>query len=225
SDVPRNEGAPDRGPLRLIAQGLRFDKESGAVVLWGPIELTQGNRRVVAKHGEVSLDRQNRPTQALLDGGVRGFEAATKSASPPGATSPYALVASAQQVRGIFEPGTGQLRKLVADGDVQAESRPAGSGAKPSSVNTLQAQRLELTFSGVHPEPQSGSASGEVQFSLRSSSPASASASALAKRVIPVRRNTRRRGPFRMTGRQLVGLPKLQPPPRQRSWPPPRRKP
>src|SRR5437762_7691103 len=185
SDVPRNEGAPNRGPLRLTAQGLRFDKESGAVVLWGPIELTQGNRRVVAKHGEVSLDRQNRPTQALLDGGVRGFEAATKSASPPGANSPYALVASAQQVRGIFEPGSGQLRKLVADGDVQAESRPAGSGAKPSSVNTLQAQRLELTFSGVHPEPQSGSASGEVQFSLRSSSPASASASALAKRVIP----------------------------------------
>lgn len=171
------------GGTRLSARRLRYDKRTGEVALWGPLEITQGNRGVVAGRGTISLDRRNRLTEALLEDGVRGFETADPaSPSSPsrldarrqGESLPSTLKASARRVRESFDPASGQLRKLVATGGVQAESWQAGGGGKQPSLGRLAAEQLEMAFEGVRSEPESATASGNVRLSLSSSAPAPA---------------------------------------------------
>ena len=187
----------EAGVVWLTAQRLRYDKDSREVALRGPVELTQGNRRIVAGRGTVFLDSRNRLTEMLLCDEVRAFETADRSSASPGegvairysASSrptpsgpgsspemqrergplPEALEASAQRARGIFDPASGQLRKLVAEGGFQADSRRGGGDRKQPSVSRLEAEQFEMTFEGVHSEPRSGVASGNVRLSVNSS--------------------------------------------------------
>jgi len=148
-------------PLRLTASRARYDKEKGEVTLWGPVEFSQGSRRVQAGRGIVILNAQNRIVQAALAEGARAVDSSEKGR----------LEGSARTVRGDFDPQNEQLRTVVAEGDVQVESRREGS------VSRLVAQQMEVAFSGAHPQAQKGSASGGVRLTIESSRPAGDGAS------------------------------------------------
>ncbi len=147
------------GPIRLTAAHLRYDSphgERGIVILEGPIEVVQGSRRALAESSTVLLDRKKRITQAILEGNVQALD------SSPGST----IEGKAKRVQGDFDPASGRLRAIVAEGGVRAESRREG---RQTTATRLEAQQLRLTFQGQHPQPQAGTASGDVRFTLDSS--------------------------------------------------------
>jgi lipopolysaccharide export system protein LptA len=141
-------GAAGQLPLRLTASRARYDKEKGEVMLTEPVEFTQGARRVTAASGLVTLDGRNRVTRAVLEGGVHVAEAAENAQ----------LEGIAHRLIGQFDPASGELRSLVAEGDVQGESRHDGSVAR------LAAQKVEVSFAGESPVAQQGTASGNVRI-------------------------------------------------------------
>jgi lipopolysaccharide export system protein LptA len=145
-------GTPAQLPVQLSAGRLRYDKANGEVTLWGPLEVSQGSRRVVAERGIIFLDEQNQVTRASLEGNVGVFDSSEGRAVELGA----------QRVRGDFEPVSGELRYLVAEDEVVGKSKGKGS------VSHLAAQHLELSFAGSHPKPRSGSISGNVQLTVES---------------------------------------------------------
>ncbi len=154
---PRGGSAPDE-PVQLRASRLRYDPPRGAsgkLELTGPVVVTQGNRRVLAERGNVLLDGQNRVTQVELEGGVKAFDSSNAGEMEAGARS----------VRGEFDPASGQLRLVVAEGDVLGESRRRGT------VSRLVAQEVQMTFQGLRPRPQEGRASGSVQLTVEPSDP------------------------------------------------------
>ncbi len=155
------ESAEPQLPLRLTASSARYDKEKGEVTLWGPVEFTQGNRRVQAGRGIVVLNAQNRIVQAVLEEGTRAVDSSAKGQ----------LEGSARRIRGDFDPENERLRTVLADGDVQVESRREGS------ISRLVAQQVEVTFAGAQPQAQKGSASGNVGLTIESSRPAGNGAS------------------------------------------------
>lgn len=139
-------------PIELTAARARYEKEKGEVLLTGPVDITQGSRRVQAGSGIVSLDSRNQVTRALFDDGARALD------SSEGAR----LEGSAQRIRGDFDPATEELRAVVAERDVQFESQ------RPGSVSRLAAQQVEVSFTGEHPEAQRGTASGNVKLAIES---------------------------------------------------------
>ncbi|MBZ5544828.1 MAG: LPS export ABC transporter periplasmic protein LptC [Acidobacteriia bacterium] len=139
-------------PLRLTASRARYDKEKGEVMLAGPVEFTQGSGRVTAESGRVTLDARNRVTRAVLEGGVRAADGTEKTQ----------FEGSAHRLTGDFEPVSGGLRSLTAEGEVQGESRHDGSVAR------LAAQKLEVSFAGESPAAQQGTASGNVRITHES---------------------------------------------------------
>src|SRR5439155_14726471 len=50
-------------PTELTASRLRYDKQTGQVRLWGPIELTQQDRRLLAGNGHVPPAASNPVTR------------------------------------------------------------------------------------------------------------------------------------------------------------------
>jgi lipopolysaccharide export system protein LptA len=144
--------AAGQSPLRLAASRARYDKEPGEVTLAGPVEFAQGTRRVTAASGLVKLDARNRVTRAALEGGVHAREA----------TENTQLAGSAERLVGDFDPASGELRSLVAEGDVEAESR------HDSSVSRLKAQKVQVSFAGESPAAQDGTASGDVLITQES---------------------------------------------------------
>ncbi len=148
-------GGPEEVPVRLTASRARYDKDAGQVTLGGPVEISQANRRVQAAHATAVLDSQNRITRLLLDGTVRAF------AESSGAQ----LVASAETLTGEFDPAAEVLRKVVAQGSVNVESKRA------SGLSQLSAQKVEVAFAGKEPQAQDGLASGGVRLTQVSSGP------------------------------------------------------
>jgi lipopolysaccharide export system protein LptA len=153
--TPTASGAAKQAPVRLTASHLRYDSprgQSGTVRLEGPLEIVQANRRVVSERGIVSVDGRNRIVRAVLEGKLRAFD------------SSQAMQASAERLRGEFDPGSGQLRTLAAEGGVTGESSRGG-------LSRLEAHQVEVTFQGAHPRPQAGDASGDVRLALDSFTP------------------------------------------------------
>jgi len=132
---------------------MSFDKEKKIANLWGPIEISQSARHVSAGRGTIILEGHNRVEQALLEDGVRGTDK----------TSLRAMGIGARSVRADFDPLNGQLRNLHAEGNVE------GQVWRNDKVSRLTAQQVELAFSGVHPQPLNGTASGNVKLSTESS--------------------------------------------------------
>ncbi len=150
--------AAAREPVRLAANRLRYDRprlESGTVALAGPVEIVQANRRVLAERGTVSLDTRNRVTQAVVEGNVRAFDSSEVNA----------ITGSADRVQTHFNPATGQLIAILAEGNVVGESR---RGRNWETLSRVVAQQVEITFQGNHAQPQRGSALGNVQLTLDS---------------------------------------------------------
>jgi lipopolysaccharide export system protein LptA len=150
-------------PLRVTSSGLSYDKDTGQVELRGPVEITQANRRVQAGQGKIFLDQQNRITEAILEGGAQGVDTSAGSF----------LSARAETVKADFDPSSGEMRMLRADGEVEVDSRGGGNGVGESaaSINSLSAQHVNISFTcepARAAQPQSGSASGNVKLSLES---------------------------------------------------------
>jgi LPS export ABC transporter protein LptC/lipopolysaccharide transport protein LptA len=150
-------------PLKVTSTNLKYDKETGQVKLRGPVEITQGNRNAQAGQGTIFLDQENRITQAILEGGVQGVDTSAGSF----------LATKAETVKADFDPASSELRTLVADGEVELESRGGGNeaGEGATSINRLSAQHAAVSFTGElsrAAQPQSGNASGKVKLSLES---------------------------------------------------------
>jgi lipopolysaccharide export system protein LptA len=148
---PRGGGNPPP-PVRLRSSRLRYDKSSAQVRLWGPLEITQGTRRVTAEQGVVYLDPRDRITRADLEGMVKANDSAQGRSVSIGA----------QRIEGDFDPITGQLSHLLAVDGVE------GTSEGKDHLAHLTAQRLEVSFSGAHPRPLSGDVSGKVELTLES---------------------------------------------------------
>ena len=183
---------------QLTASRLRYEKQTGQVTLWGPLEIRQGSGHVRAATGQVSLNAQGRTTQVLLTGDVQAHGTVAEGrptrqsrrslmGSEGEARAETTLTAKAQRVRGDFDPATGRLCRVVANGAVHAESHQgAASRDRPprtrASHGQLDAERLEIIFKGLHAEAERGTASGHVE--LRAESPGS-SARSVIRRAAP----------------------------------------
>jgi lipopolysaccharide export system protein LptA len=141
-------------PLRLTASRLRYDKLSRQIMLWGPIRVTQGERKVSADSGKVFLNESSRVTRGDLEGGVKASES----------SADRLVELSADRARGDFDPASGALRHLSAQGNV------AGLSQEKGSTSRLVAERVELSLAGIPAILQSGDASDNVQLMVESSS-------------------------------------------------------
>ena len=152
-NLPPHGGPRPLPAATLTASHLRFDKQKQIANLWGPIEISQANRHVLAGQGTIILEGRTRVKQALFEDGVRGTDKTEKRS----------MDIAAHTVRADFDPGSGQLRSLHAEGNVQGEVR------RLEKVSRLVAEQFEMAFSGAHPEPLNGNASGNVKLSLETS--------------------------------------------------------
>jgi lipopolysaccharide export system protein LptA len=141
-------------PLRLTASRLRYDKLSRQIMLWGPIQVTQGERKVSADSGKVFLNEANRVTRGDLEGSVKASES----------SAARLVELSADRAQGDFDPAAGALRHLSAQGNV------AGLSQEKGSTSRLVAERVELSLAGIPAKLQSGDASDNVQLMVESSS-------------------------------------------------------
>jgi LPS export ABC transporter protein LptC/lipopolysaccharide transport protein LptA len=150
-------------PLTVTSTALSYDKDTGQVELRGPVEITQATRRVQAEQGKIFLDQANRITHAILEGGAQGVDTSGGNF----------LAAKAETVEADFDPASSEVRTLVADGEVEVESRGGGNGVGESAanINRLSAQHVAINFTCERSraaQPQSGSASGNAKLSLES---------------------------------------------------------
>jgi LPS export ABC transporter protein LptC/lipopolysaccharide transport protein LptA len=150
-NLPPRGGPKPMPEVNLTASRLRFDKEKRKVDLWGPIEITQAARRVFGGRGIIVLDDRNRVKQAFLQEGVRGVDK----------TPPRAMGINAETFRADFDPGNGNLRTVHAEGHVEGEMW------RNDKVSRLSSQSLDMAFSGVHPQPLNGTASGNVKVTIQ----------------------------------------------------------
>ena len=152
-NLPPRGGPKPMPAATLKASRINFDKEKQIANLWGPIEISQAARHVSAGRGTIILRGRNQITQALLEEGVKGTDK----------TPPRAMGIGARSVRADFDPVNGQLRILHAEGNVE------GQVWRNEKVSRLTAQQFDLAFSGVHPQPLNGTASGNVKLSTEPS--------------------------------------------------------
>jgi len=170
-DVRGEWREPRQPPVQLKAVHLRYDKDTGRITLAGPLEVTRGTNRVTAGSGVVTLDSRNRLTQAVLEQAVEaaietGPRPTTSTATPVASSRMTSIAAQSGRLRGDFDPATGALRNMVAEGGVKAELRRRGAAGKSDSVSHLEAQAVEVEFHGVHARPEKGSATGDVRLTI-----------------------------------------------------------
>jgi lipopolysaccharide export system protein LptA len=194
-----HNGVASNPPLQLTASRLRYDKLTRQVMLWGPIQVKQGERTASAESGKVFLNETNRVTRADLEGSIKASD-----------SSEGRLVElSADRAQGDFDPASGVMRYLSAEGNVGGQSRQKGS------LSRLVAKRVELTLAGVPAKLQSGDASGNVQLIVESSSSLQAAG---PNRVAPPESfGPQGRPPAGSSGRQGGGAPYSQTEP-QANW-------
>jgi lipopolysaccharide export system protein LptA len=149
---PRSSPASDP-PMWLSASRLRYDRLSRQIMLWGPIQITQGERKVSADSGKVFLNEADRVTRADLEGSVKASDSSAERQ----------VELSTDRAQGDFDPVSGALGHLAAQGNVAGQSQEKGS------VSRLVAERVELSLSGVPARLQSGYASGNAQLVVESS--------------------------------------------------------
>ncbi len=152
ADVHLHAGKEASLPMRLTAGRARYDKERGEIGLGSPVVFSQQSRRAEAQRGIVYLDGKNRIRRALLREQVR-----VRDLSPEGG-----LTGAADQLQAEFDPASGELRQVVAEGAVVITS------SRGTSAGGLQARRVEVDFEGEPPGAKRGMASGEVRLSLDS---------------------------------------------------------
>lgn len=151
-DLPQGTAKAPQPPIHLTAAALRYDKVGGTVALTGPVEVTQALRRAVSDNATVDLDDQNRVSQVKMEGHARAFD-----------TNPLrSIELHADEVQGGFRASTGELQHISALGNVEGQSKSKGS------TSLLTADRFDLDLGGKHPQPQHGTATGNVHIVLES---------------------------------------------------------
>jgi len=153
-ELQPHNGQTSGPPLGLTASRLRYEKLSRQITLWGPIRVTQGDRKISGDSGRVFLNEANRVTRGDLEGSVKASE-----------SSPDRLVElSADRARGDFDAASGALRHLSAQGNVVGLSQEKGSSSR------LLTERVELSLAGVPAKLQSGDALDNVRLVVESAS-------------------------------------------------------
>jgi len=164
-DLPQGKPKVPEPPIHLTAAALRYDKESGLVGLTGPVEVSQGGRRAVSESATITLDVHNRVSQVNLDGHTQAFDV----------DSLRSTELDANRVQGNFDAASGQLRHLTAEQGVVAESKRQGA------ISRLTAQRVDLDFTGKHPQPVRGMATGDVHIDSESQAVLSTPATGISR--------------------------------------------
>jgi lipopolysaccharide transport protein LptA len=167
AEWPIEEGEDAPPPVRLRASRALYDKRAGTVQLSGPVQFTQGNRRVGSASGTLSLDERNRISRASLEGGVRASDESERAR----------LEASAERVAGEFDAESGNLVLVEAVGNLSVRSE------RPGSVSALRAAAGRVHFAGRPPQPVTGRALGDVQLRIESASAPLAAAAPSATRL------------------------------------------
>ncbi|MGH9353692.1 MAG: LptA/OstA family protein [Terriglobia bacterium] len=135
------------GTIEASAGGLTYTRQSNEISLGAPIRITQGSSRLSASAGEVFLDAANHIMRAALSG-VEGSDALPARE----------INGSGDHLEADFNPGTSEIRALLATGRVMIEGRE-DSGR---SIRRLTAEKVSLNLAGAKPQPQSGAAQGDV---------------------------------------------------------------
>lgn len=165
--VPERPGEPQTA---IRANGLDYDRQTGELVLHGPVRIEKGDRTLEAAQLTVDLDSKWEPRRAWasgptrMTGGGEGRQASAQAGSvellfdghgrverlngvggvrvqEAGAD---AITLAAKQVAVAISPADMSPRQAWASGDVQLNSR---RGAQQSRIET-QALQLELAPSG-----------------------------------------------------------------------------
>ncbi len=145
-------GSTSQIPVHLTASRLRYDKTTSDVELWGPVDISQGGRHASGDHGMVLLDEHDQVRRVDLENNVKGFDR----------SGGRDIRLAAQHVWGEFDPAAGELRRIVAETDVQGEVK------SDRGAGHLTAQHLELSLTGKHEHPEKGLASGDVHLAFQS---------------------------------------------------------
>lgn len=147
--VPEAQGSV----INASAGGLAYAKQTNRISLAAPVEITQGASRIGASEGEVFLDAASRITRVTLEGVSASSSLASRD-----------VTSSEDNLEAGFNPGTNEVRALLATGRVTVESREKGS----EDVRRLRADSVSLALVGAKPQPQSGIAQGHVEVLFRS---------------------------------------------------------
>ena len=151
-ELQPRDGYTSSPPLRLTASRLRYEKLNRQITLWGPILVTQGERKVSGDSGKVFLNEANRVMRGELEGSIKASDSSANRL----------LELSADRAGGDFDPASGALRHLSAEGRVAGRSQGKGS------TGSLLAERLDLSLAGIPAKLQSGEASENVQLMVES---------------------------------------------------------
>jgi lipopolysaccharide export system protein LptA len=149
--VFHSEKGPRAGsPIAVSASRLRYAGSAEGMQLWGPVKIRQGNRMVTASQGSISLNAQNRITEVLLEGRALAVEN----------TLGGQLKLQSDVLRGLLDPVTSRLSKLVAAGHVRGESTQGGA------LTNLEAHEVTLNFDPATHVPANGVAMGQVHLKI-----------------------------------------------------------
>jgi lipopolysaccharide export system protein LptA len=157
--LPPRGGAKPVPEATLTASNLRYDKDKLEIDLQGPVDVTQAGSHISGGLGTVFLQERNHLHMMLLEDHVRGIER----------SQDRTISINANRVRADFDPATNDLQKIDSQGAVE------GQVSRNGRVSRLAAQQVEIAFSGVHPHPLDGTASGNVKLSVEAQSGAQAS--------------------------------------------------
>ncbi|MGH9343184.1 MAG: LptA/OstA family protein, partial [Terriglobia bacterium] len=137
------------GIIEASAGGLTYTRQRSEISLGAPIRIAQGSTRLAASAGEVFVDAANRITRVTLSGVESSDALLTRD-----------LKGSGDNLEADFDPGTSEVRALLATGHVIIESREKGAGG----VQRLTAEKVSLNLAGPKSQPQSGVAQGNVEL-------------------------------------------------------------
>ncbi len=146
-------------PVHLTAAHLHYSKEERTALLTGPVTITEGSWKVTAGDAVIGLNAQNQVTAVSLSEGITGNEH-----GPSGVASFNARGANLH-----FLPGGG-LRSLLAEGKVSGRNQQEGN------LSFLQADRVEIEFSGPQAKPAAANLQGNVVLTFLPASSRNASA-------------------------------------------------
>ncbi len=152
ADLDLRTGTETSSPLHLSASRAIYRKETGEIELGGPVEIAQASRRVSAGRGTVYLDAENRVRRAVLEEGIHATDPSESGA----------LEGAARGLQADFDPPSGELRHVVAQGDVMMVSK------RQTGAGRLAAQRVEVYFEGEPPRARRGVATGGIRLSIDS---------------------------------------------------------